>query len=240
MSSFPSAKRILFTATPFRHDKQEIEGRFIYTYQVRDAYRDQIFGEIEFVPVSLKSDLPEDVCICQEAERVFLEDRQNEFEHFLMVRTDTMKRASELEKVYKKNTELNLRIIHSRLTYRTIKTVINKLKGRELDGIICVNMLGEGFDFPNMKIAAIHSPHKSLEVTLQFIGRFARTGDENIGVAKFIAITSEIEIESTKLFEEGAVWQDGSGYMLTDESGKSKLLACQTEERQNDPECHHA
>ncbi len=32
----------------------------------------------------------------------------------------------------------------------------------------------------------------------------------------------------------------GSGYMLTDESGKSKLLACQTEERQNDPECHHA
>ncbi len=33
---------------------------------------------------------------------------------------------------------------------------------------------------------------------------------------------------------------DGSGYMLTDESGKSKLLACQTEERQNDPECHHA
>ncbi len=34
--------------------------------------------------------------------------------------------------------------------------------------------------------------------------------------------------------------RDGSGYMLTDESGKSKLLACQTEERQNDPECHHA
>ncbi len=34
--------------------------------------------------------------------------------------------------------------------------------------------------------------------------------------------------------------EGGSGYMLTDESGKSKLLACQTEERQNDPECHHA
>ena len=36
------------------------------------------------------------------------------------------------------------------------------------------------------------------------------------------------------------VFRAGSGYMLTDESGKSKLLACQTEERQNDPECHHA
>ena len=49
-------------------------------------------------------------------------------------------------------------------------------------------MLGEGFDFPNLKIAAIHSPHKSLVSTLQFIGRFARTNAENIGTAKFIAM----------------------------------------------------
>lgn len=44
--------------------------------------------------------------------------------------------------------------------------------------MICVDMLGEGFDFPNLKIAAIHEPHKSLASTLQFIGRFARTNAE--------------------------------------------------------------
>ena len=40
--------------------------------------------------------------------------------------------------------------------------------------MVCVDMLGEGFDLPALKVAAIHDPHKSLGVTLQFVGRFAR------------------------------------------------------------------
>ena len=37
--------------------------------------------------------------------------------------------------------------------------------------------LGEGFDLPDLKVAALHDIHKSLAVTLQFIGRFTRKGD---------------------------------------------------------------
>ena len=62
-------------------------------------------------------------------------------------------------------------------------------------------MLGEGFNFPKLKIAAIHAPHKSLENTLQFIGRFARTNAPDIGPAKFIGVRSEMEIEGERLFE---------------------------------------
>lgn len=40
---------------------------------------------------------------------------------------------------------------------------------------MCVDMFGEGFDMPSLKVAALHDPHRSLGVTLQFIGRFART-----------------------------------------------------------------
>jgi hypothetical protein len=69
-------------------------------------------------------------------------------------------------------------------------------------------MLGEGFDLPNLKIGAIHSPHKSLAVTLQFIGRFARTGAENIGPAKFLAVPNDIRIETTQLYREEMVWQE--------------------------------
>jgi superfamily II DNA or RNA helicase len=36
-------------------------------------------------------------------------------------------------------------------------------------------MLGEGYDLPNLKIAALHDQHKSLAITLQFIGRFTRS-----------------------------------------------------------------
>ena len=54
-----------------------------------------------------------------------------------------------------------------------VKHILKLLHSGELDGIVCVDMLGEGYDFPNLKVAAIHVPHKSLVSTLQFIGRFA-------------------------------------------------------------------
>jgi superfamily II DNA or RNA helicase len=33
--------------------------------------------------------------------------------------------------------------------------------------IVCVNMFGEGFDLPSLKVAALHSVHKSLGVTFR-------------------------------------------------------------------------
>ena len=45
-------------------------------------------------------------------------------------------------------------------------------------------------------------------MTLQFIGRFARTNAPDIGEAKFVAMLSEIEIERKRIFDESAVWQD--------------------------------
>ena len=69
-------------------------------------------------------------------------------------------------------------------------------------------MLGEGFDFPRLKIAAIHAPHRSLAATLQFIGRFARTAGQNLGAATFLAVPDDIEIERRRLFEAGAAWQE--------------------------------
>jgi hypothetical protein len=86
--------------------------------------------------------------------------------------------------------------------------IVKKLRSNELDGIVCVNMFGEGFNLPNLKIAAVHSPHKSLAITLQFIGRFARTGQQNIGSATFLAepISSGAEID--ELYEAGAIWRD--------------------------------
>ena len=89
-----------------------------------------------------------------------------------------------------------------------MKDTVQKLRDRKLDGIICVDMLGEGFDLPYLKIAAIHSPHKSLAITLQFIGRFARSNAKDIGNATFIACPAEIQIEGEKLYEEGKVWQE--------------------------------
>jgi superfamily II DNA or RNA helicase len=206
-SSFPNAKRLLVTATPFRRDSKEIQGRFIYIYPLREAYKDQIFGQIEFIPVELNGH-SSDLAIAKKAEEIFNADKARGLHHALMVRTDSKSKADELKVIYAQQTQLKLRVVHSGHSFGHIKRTISQLRSQEIDGVICVNMMGEGFDFPNLKIAAIHTPHKSLAITLQFIGRFARTNAGNIDVAKFLAVPSEITVESTKLYDEGTAWQE--------------------------------
>ena len=207
INNMKHAASLLVTATPFRLDKKEIQGTHIYNYPLSKAYRDGIFGSISFIPIDEAPN--KDSLIAVEAERVLLNDRADGYDHYLMVRTDTKEKAKGLEELYKAKTSLRLKRIDSSMSFGTVHRTIKSLRGKELDGIICVDMLGEGFDFPNLKIAAIHEPQKSLASTLQFIGRFARTNAENIGTAKFIAMNDEaLRIENRKLYTSDAVWQD--------------------------------
>ena len=201
------SKKVLFTATPFRMDDKEIKGEIVYNYPLSKAYRDGIFGEIKYIPVKRAEE--KDELISKKAEEVYFSDREQGNNHFLMVRAKSKPKSKRLEKLYKENTELKLKRVDSSMAKSTAQKAIDQLKAGELDGIICVNMLGEGFDFPNLKIAAVHDPHKSLASTLQFIGRFARTNAPDIGTAKFIAMNDkELKIENKSLYTKDAIWQE--------------------------------
>jgi len=208
LKHFTNAKKILFTATPFRRDKKEIKGSFIYDYPISKAYDDKIFGSVEFIAVKQDANHSNDIGLAKEAQRVFQADQKKGFQHYILVRTNTKVHAKELLDIYSKNTKLRLKRIDSTFSSTNISKVIQQLKAGELEGVICVDMLGEGFDFPNLKIGVIHNPHKSLAITLQFIGRFARTNAPNIGDAKFLAIPNEINFLKLELYQEGAVWKD--------------------------------
>jgi superfamily II DNA or RNA helicase len=208
MDAFPKARKVLFTATPFRHDEKAIRGEVIYEFSIREAYKDKIFGPIAYIPVDLDKSPSIDIAIAKTAETIYRQDQAAGYDHFLLIRTDTRVHARELVAIYQQNTALCLRLIHSKLSPKTVHTAVQQLLQKELDGIICVDMLGEGFDFPNLKIAAIHRPHKSFPVTLQFIGRFARTGDDKLGKAKFIAVEQNIKLDMEHLYKEGKIWQE--------------------------------
>jgi len=213
LADFPDARRVLFTATPFRRDDREIKARFVYTYDLRSAYRDGVFGHIDYQPVVVPSQggdrqRLEDVAIARAAEAKFRADVQAGFEHLLMVRTDSRKRAKELEEIYTAETQLRLKLVHGAQSLSTVKKTLASLEAGHLDGIICVNMLSEGFDMPRLKIAAVHAPHRSLAITLQFIGRFARTSGRNLGDATFIAPQSAIQLEAERLYATGAIWAE--------------------------------
>lgn len=208
LDHFTDAKKILFTATPFRRDKKEVPGKLVYNYPLSKAKEDNVFGEIGYLPVTPAGDETADIALAKAAERVLNEDREAGLRHFLLIRTERRDHAKELKRIYEEHTALNVRKIDSSQTFNYIQSTIKALREGRLDGIICVNMLGEGFDFPNLKIAAIHAPHKSLAITLQFIGRFARTNANDIGTAKFLASPNDIVLGKQQLYQEGAIWDE--------------------------------
>ena len=202
------ARQVHFTATPFRRDRRELAGKLIYTYQLRQAYEDGVFGQLDYRPVSPGRGEDSDRAIAHAASEKLRSDRRSGLEHCLMVRTGTKVRARELHALYTTSYGLRLNVVTGDYSLKHLRSTINRLRSGDLDGIVCVDMLGEGFDLPNLKIAALHSPHKSLAVTLQFIGRFARTTAANIGAATFFALASDMEIEKVKLYQDGAVWEE--------------------------------
>jgi hypothetical protein len=70
-------------------------------------------------------------------------------------------------------------------------------------------MLGEGFDLPQLKIAAFHDIRKSLPITLQLAGRFTRTSiDETLGNASFVAniYQPDVSNELEELYAKDSNW----------------------------------
>lgn len=208
--SFPDARVVMLTATPFRRDRREIDARLVFSYDIGRARDDGVFGRLEFVPVETgDADLDaRHLALAKCAEAALREDHKANLDHRIMVRTSTQARAQQLQKLYDSETNLRLKLIKSSHSMKHVLGIIKQVRAGELDGVICVDMLGEGFDLPQLKIAALHSPHKSLAVTLQFIGRFARTKGERLGKARFLAVPSEIEVEATRLYVPGAEWDE--------------------------------
>lgn len=74
---------------------------------------------------------------------------------------------------------LSAREIHSNLPADEIEDVLQDLRRGRIDCIVQVRMLGEGFDHPNLSVAAIFQPFRSLSPYVQFIGRVMRVIHQN-------------------------------------------------------------
>ncbi len=205
LDAFPDAKRVLFSATPFRRDRKEIRGRFVFHYSLGAAFADDVFGPIRLVPAQGGDDVPFDLRIAMTAMSRYQADREQGLDHRIMVRTGSKARAKDLVDLYEEYTTLRLALVTSDLSYRYARKILTAVRADKVDGVICVDMFGEGFDLPQLKVAALHTPHKSLAVTLQFIGRFARVRD-GTGEASIVAMPQELDRGVSRLFHEDATW----------------------------------
>jgi DNA repair protein RadD len=69
--------------------------------------------------------------------------------------------------------------IHSDMSEDDREEVLDRLQINQLDCIVQVQMLGEGFDHPRLSVAAVFRPFRSLAPYIQFIGRVMRVVMQN-------------------------------------------------------------
>jgi superfamily II DNA or RNA helicase len=197
-----------FTATPFREDGGKVDGKFIYYYPLAKAQAEGYFGTVAFKAVSdLEGDEADDEIIRQVGEALE-RDLKAGFNHLAMIRCKTIARAEILHKRYvAKYGEYNPVFVHSNQKALERRDNLAKLRRFESRIIVCVDMLGEGFDLPELKIAGVHDVFASVAVTLQFVGRFARARSD-LGVATLIANTDQDRVDRAlaKLYAEEADW----------------------------------
>jgi superfamily II DNA or RNA helicase len=221
---FKDRRVVQFTATPFREDGKPLDGEIVYSYPLRNAQQEGYFKAIRFERVLEFDSKRADAAIAQKAvEHLRKEENKN---HILMARVDSIKRAKEVFEHYKKYTEFAPIELHSGVTsLRARETARKQLLSKASRIVVCVDMLGEGFDLPELKIAAFHDIRKSLAVTLQLAGRFTRSRSD-LGDATFIANVADVSVqeELQKLYSQDPDWNlllpDLSEQMI----GKQKAL----------------
>ena len=204
---FEDKKVIQFTATPFRNDRKRLDGKIIFNFPLKKAQEEGYFKQIDFLPIRVYDPEESDIRIAEMAVQKLREDIADGYPHILMARCRDKKRADKIFQLYEVHDDLSPVVIHTGVKGRN--TVLKAIKNKEHKIIVCVDMLGEGFDLPELKIAAFHDIKKSLPITLQFAGRFTRTRhDEELGNASFIVNLADTEVveELNELYSQDADW----------------------------------
>ena len=151
---FPKAKVILLTATPFRSDRQELDGELVFRYPFRNA---TLKGYIKRLKASYVAPSTIELGFSDSGGRTY---------------------TREVRSLYQER-GFNADVIHSKQTEDEQAAILAALRNGSLDCIIQVQMLGEGFDHPKLSVAAIFRPFRSLAPYIQFVGRIMRVVVQN-------------------------------------------------------------
>ncbi|WP_355582372.1 DEAD/DEAH box helicase family protein [Xanthomonas cannabis] len=205
-----TTKVLSLTATPYRNDGKRLSGELIYQFPLRIAQQYGYFTKIDVLRVDQSASEIADIDIANAAVSTLRKDQQNGFKHIILARSKSIEHADRIFEIYNSIApDLSPVILYTGLSDAKKNKAISALRNLESRVVVCVDMLGEGFDLSALKIAAMHELHKSLPVTLQFIGRFTRAAD-GVGSAT-VVINMSAPMAGTAvsdLFAEDADWNE--------------------------------
>ncbi len=138
--------------------------------------------------------------------------------HKIIASAMNLEHCIQVAKAYREK-ELRADYIHS-LEQSKTKSIIDKLENDELDVIVQVRMLGEGFDHRYLSVAAIFSVFANLSPFAQFVGRIMRVVVQND--------PHSVQNQGTVVFHAGAnvasVWSDFQKFSQADQDFFDQLL----------------
>lgn len=249
---FPNSKVVNMTATPFRSDKEEIDGELIFRYPFKRAtfkgYVKRIQAwyvapsELTFTAkgktktytldevLKLKEKdwfsrgiALSDICNSSIVDNSLqkLEDlRETGTHHQLIAVACSVDHAKTIRSMYSSR-GYNADVIYSQMDKNKQEDVMRRLKNGELDCIVQVQMLGEGFDHQKLSVAAIFRPFRTLAPYIQFVGRILRvivqnnsSHPDNYGhVVTHSGMNLDQRLREFKLFEKDdqKFWDDVIG-----------------------------
>jgi superfamily II DNA or RNA helicase len=110
--------------------------------------------------------------------------------------------------------------VHSNQEGAANERVLQNLNNHELDVIVQVRKLGEGFDHPYLSVAAVCSIFSNLSPFVQFVGRIMRVIDQNT--------TDSVQNRGVVVFHAGAniarQWADFQKFSQADQEYFDQLL----------------
>jgi excisionase family DNA binding protein len=143
--------------------------------------------------------------------------RQSGTHHQLIAVACSVDHARSIRSLYSAR-GYNAEVIYSQMDEDKKNDVLRKLKNAELDCIIQVQMLGEGFDHQKLSIAAIFRPYRTLAPYIQFVGRILRvivqndpTHPDNYGhIVTHSGMNLQERLKEFQLFEKDdqKFWED--------------------------------
>ena len=203
LEHFNAIKIVKMTATPFRSDDKALEGEIIYEYPMADAINngyvknvvaeDYTTEKLTFLvdgeevdkntalDIMDKNWVSRTVAYSPECSKTIVDmslkvlnekRQQGNAHHQIIAVACSIDHAKDIMGLYEE-AGYTAAYVTSDRPEESEKAIIEYKKG-QIDVLVNVNMLGEGFDHPHISIAAIFRPFRSLPPYAQFIGRALR------------------------------------------------------------------
>lgn len=217
---FASSRVVMLTATPFRNDNRRLLAKLVYHYPMKKALDSGIYAPIEYHAVEPQGVASKDKELCSKAVKVLKHQKKRHPKARLLIRAEGVSKSSELVRLY---TDAGLKVaeVNYKQKFKDNIAALNDLRNEELDGIVCVDQIGEGLDVPSLKIAVLHKPRQSFPATVQFIGRICREATDEIGEPHLIACPDDVRGPLQRLYTHDNAWREFVPKLVEQIIGKS-------------------